>query len=162
MMKLNEIVHPSEASATSLTLTFELRQRSRQRVTLDDGRAAALMLVRGTVLRGGDRVRADDGTVVGVVAAPEPVSTVSCPDPHLLARACYHLGNRHIPLQVGAGWLRYQQDARSRAAGAAAPEQLLAAGRLVRLFAGHGIRGGTRLDRRRGDHARLGRRPAAA
>ena len=110
MIKLSEIDHSSEALATTLTLSFEQRQRSRQRVTLDDGRAAMLMLARGTVLRGGDRVRAHDGTVVGVVAAPEPVSTVSCPDPHLLARACYHLGNRHIPLQVGAGWLRYQQD----------------------------------------------------
>ncbi len=110
MLKLTAIVHSAEPPASTLTLTFEQRQRSRSRVTLDDGRAAALMLVRGTVLRDGDCMRADDGAVVRVVAAPELVSMVRCADPLLLARACYHLGNRHIALQVAPGWLRYQQD----------------------------------------------------
>lgn len=110
MLKLTALIQAQGAPDAMLTLSFEQRQRSRSRVTLDDGRAAALMLARGTLLRDGDCVRADDGSVICVAAAPEPVSTVRCADPHLLARACYHLGNRHIALQVGAAWLRYQQD----------------------------------------------------
>lgn len=110
MFKLIERIDAAGPADATLTLSFDLRQRSRLRVRLDDGREAALLLARGTVLRGGDRLRADDGTVVGIVAAPEPVSTVACSDPHQLARACYHLGNRHVALQIGAGWLRYQGD----------------------------------------------------
>jgi urease accessory protein len=110
MLKLSELIHSPVTPDAVLTLTFEQRQRSRLRVTLDDGRAAALVLARGTRLRDGDRLRAQDGTIVGIAAAPEPVTTITCADPHLLARACYHLGNRHIALQVEAGWLRYQQD----------------------------------------------------
>ena len=110
MLKLTEIISSTEAPAATLTLSFDQRQRSRLRVTLDDGREAALLLERGTVLRGGCCLGSDDGVIVRVNAAPEPVSTVLCADPHLLARACYHLGNRHIPLQIGAGWVRYQQD----------------------------------------------------
>ncbi|MBK9130649.1 MAG: urease accessory protein UreE [Gammaproteobacteria bacterium] len=109
-MKLTAIVQSTEAPAAMLTLSFDQRQRSRLRVTLDDGREAALLLERGAVLRGGCCLRSDDGVIVRVIAAPEPVSTVPCPDPYLLARACYHLGNRHIPLQIGTGWVRYQQD----------------------------------------------------
>ena len=48
--------------------------------------------------------------VIRVLAAPETVSTVRCADPHLLARAAYHLGNRHVPLQIDPGLLRYQHD----------------------------------------------------
>jgi len=48
--------------------------------------------------------------VVQVIAAPETVSTVYCSDPLQLARACYHLGNRHVPLQIAAGFVRYQHD----------------------------------------------------
>ena len=73
MLKLSELIHSPVTPDGVLTLTFEQRQRSRQRVTLDDGRAAALMLARGTRLHDGDRLRAQDGTVVGVAAAPEPV-----------------------------------------------------------------------------------------
>ena len=51
-----------------------------------------------------------DGLIVQVRAAAEPVSEVRCDDPLLLARACYHLGNRHVPLQIGDGLLRYQHD----------------------------------------------------
>jgi urease accessory protein len=93
-----------------LTLPFEQRCRSRLRARLDDGREAALFLPRGEVLRGGDLLAADDGTAIRVVAAPEAVSTARCEDPLLLARAAYHLGNRHVALQVGPGWLRYLHD----------------------------------------------------
>lgn len=48
--------------------------------------------------------------IVEVIAADETVSTVRSDDAVLLARACYHLGNRHVPLQVEAGWCRYLHD----------------------------------------------------
>ena len=70
----------------------------------------ALFLPRGRVLRGGDRLLSRDGTVVGIEAAPESVSTVRARDGRQLARGAYHLGNRHVPLQVGDGFLRYQHD----------------------------------------------------
>jgi urease accessory protein len=94
----------------TLTLPFELRSRSRLRANLDDGREVALFLPRGDLLRSGDLLRAEDGTTIRVQAAPEHVSTARTDDPLRLARACYHLGNRHVSLQVGTGWLRYRHD----------------------------------------------------
>jgi urease accessory protein len=96
--------------AATLTLAFDRRQKSRQRVTLDNGEAAGLQLPRGAVLRDGQRLQSDDGVTVQVRAADEPVSTVHSADPAALARAAYHLGNRHVALQVGDGWLRYRAD----------------------------------------------------
>ncbi len=93
-----------------LTLPIEQRVRSRLRAKLDDGRDVGLFLPRGSLLRSGDFLGSDDGLVIEVVAAAETVSTIHCDDPTLLARAAYHLGNRHIPLQVEKGWLRYQHD----------------------------------------------------
>lgn len=97
-------------AAAPLTLPYALRQKSRQRVRLDDGREAALVLPRGTVLRHGDCLRAEEGAIVRVIAAAEAMSTAFSSDPLLLTRAAYHLGNRHVPIQVGMGWLRYLQD----------------------------------------------------
>ena len=101
---------PEEAVGASLTLAYDFRKRSRQRVKLDDGRPVALLLPRGTLLRNGDRLRLGESEVVLVKAAPESVSTVTAADLVQLARVAYHLGNRHVPLQVGPGWLRYQHD----------------------------------------------------
>ncbi len=95
---------------TSLTLPFELRQKSRLRTRLDNNIEIGLLLPRGTVLRQGDLLRADNGLVIEVKAANELVSTATSTDPLRLARACYHLGNRHMPLQIGDGWLRYLHD----------------------------------------------------
>ncbi len=100
---------PADAQAT-LTLPFEQRQKSRLRIRLDNGQDAGLFLPRGTVLRHGDRLRATSGLVVEVRAAPETVSTARADDALLLARAAYHLGNRHVALQLGPGWLRYPHD----------------------------------------------------
>jgi urease accessory protein len=110
MLTINERLLDSQAATERLVLPFELRQRSRQRCRLSSGEEVALVLERGTVLRGGDRLRAEDGRIVEVVAAPETVSVVRASDPWRLARAAYHLGNRHIPVQVGNGWLRYLHD----------------------------------------------------
>ncbi len=96
--------------AATLTLPFAARQRSRQRVRLDDGREAALLLPRGTVLRDGDLLGGQQAPPVQVRAADEAVSTARAGSPVLLARGAYHLGNRHVALQVGDGWLRYGHD----------------------------------------------------
>ncbi|HEY6641129.1 urease accessory protein UreE [Povalibacter sp.] len=93
-----------------LSLPFDQRSKSRLRTTLDNGEEIGLFLERGSVLRGGDQLVCDDGRIVEVIAAPETVSTVRSADPLQLLRAAYHLGNRHIALQIGAGWLRYQND----------------------------------------------------
>jgi urease accessory protein len=110
MMRINRRAPTTGPVAATLELPFEQRSRSRLRGRLASGEEVGLVLERGQILRGGDRLLADDGRVVEVIAAPETVSTVWSDDPRSLARAAYHLGNRHVLLEVGAGWLRYQHD----------------------------------------------------
>jgi urease accessory protein len=90
----------------ALRLPFELRQKSRLHAKLVSGEEVALMLPRGEVLRGGDLVTASDGRIIEVVAEVEKLLHIECDGPHALARAAYHLGNRHVPVEVGAGYLR--------------------------------------------------------
>ena len=94
----------------SITLPYETRQKSRLQATLDSGEQIGLLLPRGTVLRDGDILKTEAGQCIRVQAAVESVSTAVIDDPVLFARACYHLGNRHVPLQIGDNWLRYQHD----------------------------------------------------
>ena len=98
------------SAARTLTLDFERRCRSRQRVVLDDGSAAILTLPRGTVLRDGDILGDADGRTLRICAAAETTSTAAHAEPGRLLRAAYHLGNRHVPIQIGPGWLRYRHD----------------------------------------------------
>jgi len=93
-----------------LTLSFEERRKSRQRVRLDDGREAGLALPRGTVLRHGDVLEAEDGTRIEVRASAERLSLVQCPEPAGLARLCYHLGNRHQSVQIEGNRVCYPAD----------------------------------------------------
>ena len=93
-----------------LSLPFELRQKSRLRTKLVSGEEAGLFLEHGSVLRGGDCLRANDGRIVLVVAADEELMQAQCATPFELVRAAYHLGNRHVPVQIGDGWLRFQAD----------------------------------------------------
>ena len=96
---------------TTVTLPRDQREKSRLKVTLDDGREAGLFFEKGTSFQEGDLIISDDENVlVEIKAADETVSSVMCDDPLQLARACYHLGNRHIPLQINKGILRYQHD----------------------------------------------------
>jgi len=110
MLKISEKLDNTKPHDCTLTLAFDLRQKSRFKAVLDDGVEAALILPRGSVLRSGDCLRAEDGKIILIQAASERVSNVATDDAHLLARACYHLGNRHVPLQIGEGWLRYAHD----------------------------------------------------
>ncbi|MDA8108771.1 MAG: urease accessory protein UreE [Betaproteobacteria bacterium] len=94
----------------ALRLPFEARQKSRQRARLVSGEEVALVLPRGEWLRGGDLLVASDGRVIEVLAEPERVLHVECASPAALARAAYHLGNRHVPVEVGEGYLRIAAD----------------------------------------------------
>jgi urease accessory protein len=107
-------LHPNAAYAVAvrgqLSLPFDRRQKSRQLAALVSGEPVAIVLPRGEVLRGGDWVVASDGRVIEVVAEIEKVMHVECDGAEALARAAYHLGNRHVPVQVGKGWLRLEAD----------------------------------------------------
>ncbi|CAJ2729496.1 urease accessory protein UreE [Burkholderia pseudomallei] len=98
------------ARAPALTLAYDARCKSRLAATLDTGEDVALVLPRGTVLRDGDVLVADDGALVRVAAAHEAVLLVRAPDALTLTRAAYHLGNRHTPVEVGAGCLKLEYD----------------------------------------------------
>ena len=93
-----------------LKLPFDARQKSRLRTHLASGEEVALMLPRGEILRGGDLVVASDGRVVEVVAEPESVLHITCGNAQEITRTAYHLGNRHVPVQVGEGFLRITAD----------------------------------------------------
>lgn len=96
--------------APTLTLAFDARCKSRLAATLDSGEEVALVLPRGTVLRDGDVLVADDGGLVRVVAAQESVLYARAPDVLTLTRAAYHLGNRHTPVEVGVDYLKLEYD----------------------------------------------------
>jgi urease accessory protein len=101
---------PRQSWDGELLLPFELRQRSRLRAALVSGEELGLFLERGEVLRDGDFLLAEDGRVVRVIAKPERVLDIACGDAEALVRVAYHLGNRHVPVQVGARWLRIADD----------------------------------------------------
>ena len=90
-----------------LKLPFEQRQKSRLKTKLVSGEEVALLLPRGEILRGGDLVTASDGRVIEVVAEPEKLLHI---ESAALAKLAYHLGNRHVPVQVGEGFLRIAAD----------------------------------------------------
>jgi urease accessory protein len=105
--------HQSQAlavSAESITLPFEQRCKSRFRATLSNGQDVAVVLPRGTVLRGGDALTSSDGTQVQVIAAPEAVLYATAPDRLSLLKSAYHLGNRHTPVELGAEYLAILYD----------------------------------------------------
>jgi urease accessory protein len=90
-----------------LKLPFDSRQKSRLRTKLVSGEEVALMLPRGEILRGGDLVTASDGRVIEVLAEPEKLLHI---ESDALAKVAYHLGNRHVPVQVGKDFLRIAAD----------------------------------------------------
>jgi len=109
-LKLDPNTDRPGPAVLKLVLPFTERSKSRARHVLDNGEEVGLFLERGSLLRHGDLLLAEDGRVVSVEAAPESVSMAHTDDLLLLARACYHLGNRHVALQIGAGWVRYIHD----------------------------------------------------
>ena len=114
MLEAVERISPDEiddlTKAQTVTLNFDIRQKSRFKSRTDEGNDVGFFLARGQVLRHGDLIQTHCGEIIRVVSAEEDVISASCDDPHLFARACYHLGNRHVPLQIGQQWLRIQPD----------------------------------------------------
>ncbi len=95
----------------TLALTAEERTRSRHHFETKDGRAVYHNLPRGTVLRDGDLLQTDEGDrTVRVAAKPEPVLTVTAATALDLLRAAYHLGNRHVPVEITPTYLRLSPD----------------------------------------------------
>jgi urease accessory protein len=101
---------PDAHAQASLSLSFHKRRSSRQRARLSSGEEVAIILPRGTVLSEGSVLRGEAGQLLRIEAAPECVSRVVSEDSLLLTRAAYHLGNRHIAVQVAPGSLSYLHD----------------------------------------------------
>lgn len=110
MMKLTE----READATrfddDVTLPYELRQKCRLLSQTSKGSKIGIFLPRGQILKHGMVLTGQDDFRVRILAAEEALSVVRTEDALLFARVCYHLGNRHIALQILPGELRYQCD----------------------------------------------------
>jgi urease accessory protein len=101
---------PTQSATITLTLNFDLRQKHSLRITMGNGKEVLLSLPRGSVLRDGEYLCADDGTVVQVRAEAEPVSVVYIDDNTLLAKVAYQLGVQRVPVQIGCHWLRYKHN----------------------------------------------------
>ncbi len=101
---------PTAPVAATLSLTAGDRAKSRHRFTGDDGTPIYLNLPRGTVLRGGDLLSSDLDVRIRVVAKPEPVVVVTARSSFDLMRAVYHLGNRHVALELAPHSLTLEPD----------------------------------------------------
>ena len=105
---------PLVKRAATIELDWDVRQKSRFDATDSHGRALGVFLPRGTVVRGGDVLVAEDGSLIKVIAAAQPVLVVRhCADhgsPFDLLRAAYHLGNRHVQLELRADHLKLEPD----------------------------------------------------
>lgn len=102
---------PDPSVSFTLSLTAVERTRTRHRFETPDRQGLYLRLPRGTTLQEGDLLQSESGDVVIRIAAkPEPVLTVTAQKPVDLLRASYHLGNRHVPLEVTEGYLRLSPD----------------------------------------------------
>lgn len=100
--------------AATVELDWDVRQKSRFDATDSQGRQLGVFLPRGTAVRGGDVLVAEDGSLIKVVAAPQPVLVIThCKDhgtPFDLTRAAYHLGNRHVPIELKPDHLKIEPD----------------------------------------------------
>ena len=103
--------------ASQLELDWDIRQKSRFDATASDGRHVGVFLPRGTVVRGGDVLLTQDGSLLRAVAAPQAVLRITaCPDHPAqdqafdLMRAAYHLGNRHVPIELKPDHLKIEPD----------------------------------------------------
>jgi len=100
--------------AATVELDWDVRQKSRFEATDSQGRQLGVFLPRGTLVRGGDVLVAEDGSMVKVIAAPQAVLRITaCPShgsPFDLTRAAYHLGNRHVPIELKPDHLKIEPD----------------------------------------------------
>ena len=107
--------HESNGETLVIELPYDIRKRSRIHAQTTCGREAGLFLERGNILKAGDLLISESGELIRIKAAEEAVSTVSSNDAMILLKAAYHLGNRHVPLEIdfdeqGIHRLRFQED----------------------------------------------------
>src|SRR6476659_7224164 len=100
----------TQAAADTVVLDFDDRHRRRMAMTGTRGLEFLLDLENAVALRGGDALVLEDGRLIEVVAAPEPLAEIRGNDPHHLVRVAWHLGNRHLPTQITARGLRIRRD----------------------------------------------------
>ena len=124
MLQASRLIHRGQGLAAvllrrapHLELDWDVRQKSRFDATTSDGRTVGVFLPRGSVVRGGDVLVTQEGELIRVVAAPQPVLRITaCPDHAAheqafdLMRAAYHLGNRHVPIELRADHLKIEPD----------------------------------------------------
>ena len=121
MLTVNKLIPQGQGLASALLkragtveLDWDVRQKSRFDATDSVGRSLGVFLPRGTVVRGGDVLVAEDGSLVRVLAAPEQVLRIThCQahgTPYDLIRAAYHLGNRHVPIELKPDHLQIEPD----------------------------------------------------
>lgn len=113
MLLVTQTLNPNDHRDTAILrveLPYDQRKKSRLLATSTCGKEVGIQLARGSELRHGQRLLADSGEQVEIIASAETVSTVTAENPLQLLKAAYHLGNRHVPLQVTEHWLRYQHD----------------------------------------------------
>ncbi len=110
MLTFNCKITRSQQVEHRLILTYDLRQKSRFKAQTDNGQAVTVSLPRGTQLKNGDILQTESGEAAAIIAAPEEVSVAHSIDPLQLMRVCYHLGNRHVPLQIESNMICYQAD----------------------------------------------------
>ena len=100
--------------AATIELDWDVRQKSRFATTDSQGRELAVFLPRGQAVRGGDVLVAEDGSLIRVLAAPQKVLRISAcavhGTPFDLMRAAYHLGNRHVPIELQPDHLKIEPD----------------------------------------------------
>lgn len=100
--------------ATSVELDWDVRQKSRFDATDSSGRLLGIFLPRGTLVRDGDVLVAEDGSLIRVLAAPQSVLVITPCSKHAsafdLTRAAYHLGNRHVPIEIRLDHLKIEPD----------------------------------------------------
>lgn len=94
----------------AIVLAYEMRQRGRFRVASKTGLDVGVFLPRGDVLQNGDCLFTECGKVFQVIAKEEEIVTAVAKDWLTFAKACYHMGNRHVPMEIGEMWLRFQPD----------------------------------------------------
>ena len=110
MLELTQRIEERTAYDCVISLDYDSRKRGRLKAITDSGESAGIFLQRGTVLLDGDFLRSEDGRTVIIRAAPEPLVEAKTDNSLIFAKTCYHLGNRHTPIEITELIVRFQPD----------------------------------------------------
>ena len=110
MLIVSKFCNHDQTPVAELLLPFDERKKSRFRTFATCGEEVGIFLERGTVLKGGDLLLSEDGRAVLVRAADEILLHITQHRALSLVHVAYHLGNRHVPIQIGENWLRIARD----------------------------------------------------